>query len=402
MKNDCQETFDADIAIVGGCGHVGLPLAIAFASKGLKVFAYDINEITVEQVNSGIMPFLERGADEALKSVIGKNLEACSDPNVLSQAKFVVVVIGTPVDGHLNPDFKLFKRFIDENYKYLKNGQIIILRSTVYPGTTEWLSQYIKDGKKSIGVSFCPERIAEGKAMEELFALPQIISAFEEETLRKVDELFSNLTDQRITLEPIQAELAKLFTNAWRYIQFAVANQFFMLASEYGTDFYKIFNAMTCDYPRAAGFPAAGFAAGPCLFKDTMQLSAFSSNNFFLGHSAMLINEGLPNFIVQKLKERYPLKEKTIGILGMAFKADSDDKRASLSYKLRKILMFEAKRVLCSDVYIEEDGFVPVDELTAQSDIIVLGVPHSAYKKLHFRDKKVVDIWNYYNKGAFI
>lgn len=398
MRND----FKNDVAIIGGCGHVGLPLAIAFASKGLKVSIYDINEAAVEQVNSGIMPFLELGADEVLKNVIGNYLKAYPDPNIISQAKFVVVVIGTPVDEHLNPDFNLFKKFIERHLKYLRDKQILILRSTVYPGTTDWLHKQLKNKNKSIAVSFCPERIAEGKAMEELFSLPQIISAFDNKTLNAVDKLFSNLTKHRIPLEPIQAELAKLFTNSWRYIQFALANQFYMLANEYGTDFYEIFDAMTDDYPRTEGFPKAGFAAGPCLFKDTMQLSAFSNNRFFLGHSAMLINEGLPNFIVQKLKEKYHLEEKSIGILGMAFKADSDDKRASLSYKLRKILMIEAKQVLCSDVYIKDDDLIPVDELMEKSDIIILGAPHSEYKNIDFKGKKVVDVWNYYNKGGLI
>ncbi len=399
-KKSCK--FEADVTVVGGCGHVGLPLAIAFSTRGLNVLIYDINKAAVEQVNSGNMPFLERGADEALKQTIGRNLKAFDDPTVISKAKYIIIVVGTPVDEHLNPDFELFRKYISTNYRYLRTGQTLILRSTVYPGTTEWLHQYLKKKKLSVGVAFCPERIAEGKAMEELFTLPQIISSFNDHTLQEADHLFSHLTEKRIVLEPVQAELAKLFTNSWRYIQFAVANQFFMLACDYGSDFYEIYDAMTLDYPRATGFPRAGFAAGPCLFKDVMQLSAFSNNNFFLGHSAMLINEGLPNFIVQKLKEKYPLKRKIVGILGMAFKADSDDKRSSLSYKLRKILQIESKCVLCSDSYIKDGDFVSAAELIQKSDIIILGAPHSHYKNMDFKNKKVIDVWNYYNRGALI
>lgn len=187
----------------------------------------------------------------------------------------------------------------------------------------------------------------------------------------------------------------------WRYIQFAIANQFYQIATQQGLDFYKIYDAITYKYPRAQNFPPAGFAAGPCLFKDTMQLAAYSNNSFFLGHAAMLINEGLPNFIMQNLKNKYSLKNKTVGILGMAFKANTDDKRESLSYKLKKILEIEAKKVLCSDVYIHEEGFISAQSLVKNSDIIILATPHTEYAELPLDDEKiVVDIWNFYGKGG--
>src|SRR3990172_5418863 len=146
-----------------------------------------------------------------------------------------------------------------------------------------------------------------------------------------------------------------------------------MIADSYGLDFYRIYEAMVKNYPRLQGFAKAGLAAGPCLFKDTMQLSAFSNNNFFMGHAAMLVNEGLPNYIVEQLKVKIPLKEKIVGILGMAFKANNDDARDSLSYKLRKILELEARDVVCSDVYIREPGFINVNELVDRADLIILG-----------------------------
>jgi UDP-N-acetyl-D-mannosaminuronic acid dehydrogenase len=172
------------------------------------------------------------------------------------------------------------------------------------------------------------------------------------------------------------------------------------LAAQQGLDFYKIYNAIIFKYPRAQNFPPAGFTAGPCLLKDTMQLTAFSGNTFFLGHAAMLVNEGLPNFILQKLKERFSLKDKVVGILGMAFKADSDDKRESLSYRLKKIFEIEAKKILCSDVYLHEEGFVSAERLIQESDIIILATPHKEYAKLvPDQNRMVVDIWNFYGKG---
>jgi UDP-N-acetyl-D-mannosaminuronic acid dehydrogenase len=193
---------------------------------------------------------------------------------------------------------------------------------------------------------------------------------------------------------PLEAELAKLFTNSWRYIQFATANQFYMLAEEYGASFYRIYNAMTHNYPRTNNFPRPGFAAGPCLFKDTMQISAFAQNTFFLGHTAMLVNEGLPNFLVDQVKKLHPLSEMTAGVLGMSFKAEIDDRRESLSYKLKKLLQVEAKRVLCTDVYIKSDSFATEEDVLARSDVIFIGAPHAHYKTLDYRDKHVVDVWN--------
>jgi UDP-N-acetyl-D-mannosaminuronic acid dehydrogenase len=311
-------------------------------------------------------------------------------------------VIGTPVDEYLNPKFTMFKKFFSELMESLKDVQHIILRSTVYPGTTEKIRDFLRANGKKTKVSFCPERIAEGKAMEELRSLPQIVASFDEPSYKEARELFSCLTDDIIFLSPKEAELAKLFTNVWRYIQFSISNQFYQIATRNGLDFYKIYDAIIHNYPRARGFSHAGFAAGPCLFKDTMQLAAYSNNTFFLGHAAMLINEGLPNFIVQILKDKYPLKDKVVGILGMAFKGESDDARDSLSYKLKKILEIEAKAVLCTDPFVKDDTLVGMDEVLTNSDVLILGAPHSAYRqiKIDFSSKIVVDIWNFFGKGG--
>lgn len=390
-----------DVCIAGGLGHVGLPLGIALAKQGKKVVLFDINEKTAEMVQRGEMPFLEYGADEVLKEVINKNLFVSLEKEVIRESKYLVIIIGTPVDKHLNPDFTLFNNFFGEVMDYITDDHHIILRSTVYPGTTEKVQRILKQNGKKTSISFCPERIAEGKAMTELYELPQIISAPDDEGYREAEELFTALTPDIVKLTPLEAEMAKLYTNVWRYITFAVSNQFYQLAVDHDVDFYKIYDAITFKYPRLKGIPRAGFAAGPCLFKDTMQLSAFYNNNFFLGHSSMLINEGLPGFIVNTLKDRGDLATQTVGILGMAFKANSDDKRESLSYKLKKILEVEAGRVLCNDTYFSEEGFVDTDELIAESDIIILGAPHKQYRELEFpENKKVVDIWNFYKKGG--
>ncbi len=223
-----------------------------------------------------------------------------------------------------------------------RDGQILILRSTVYPGVTALVEKIIADLGLQIDVAFCPERIAEGKAMTELFELPQIVSSRTQRGMDRASALFRRLSDSPVPLTPEEAELAKLFTNVWRYIKFAAANQLYMMANDRGLDFERIRQGLILDYPRAADMPGAGFAAGPCLFKDTLQLAAYNNNNFALGQMAMSINEGLPLYLVHRLEQRFDLSSMTVGILGMAFKGGSDDIRSSLSYKLKRILSFKA------------------------------------------------------------
>lgn len=336
------------IVIIGGCGHAGLPLGIVFANCGLDVVLLDRDEAKIDIVNGGQMPFMETNALEQLQNVVGKKLIATSDPACLRDSDAAIAVLGTPVDEHLNPTVTDLYHSIDQVIARMPENALLVLRSTVYPGVTKLVYERLQVSGRKIHLAFCPERIAEGKAMEEMRALPQIISAFDSESLDRVRALFAIINDDLIELEPLEAELAKLFTNSWRYMNFAISNQFYMLAESYGLDFQRIYNAVTHRYPRMRHFAKAGFAAGPCLLKDTLQLSSFSGNHFFLGHAAMLVNEGLPNFIVGQLRQQ-GLREKTVAILGMAFKAESDDARESLSYKLRKLLLVEAQDVLCTE-----------------------------------------------------
>jgi UDP-N-acetyl-D-mannosaminuronic acid dehydrogenase len=388
-----------NVVVVGGCGHVGLPFGMVLADHGLQVVLLDVDKARVEALNQGKMPFKEAGAESLLPELLGKSLRATTDPECLRSADVVVSVIGTPVDEYLNPTVTTLYRSLDELIEYVSDDSLLVLRSTLYPGVTRLIQDRIIARGRKIQVAFCPERIAEGKAIEELTSLPQIISAFEPAALAKARELFSRIAPSLIELKPLEAELAKLFTNSWRYLNFAASNQFYMLAESYGLDFYRIYDAVTKEYPRMRSFARAGFAAGPCLLKDTLQLSAFSSNNFFLGHAAMLINEGLPNFVVTQLRGR-GLSDSTVAILGMAFKGDSDDMRSSLSYKLKKMLQLEARRVVCTDPFVSDPTLVSLDQAIEEADVIILGAPHSAYRDLCIpAGKQVVDIWGFWRDG---
>ena len=392
---------DLDVVVVGGAGHVGLPLALALADQGLKVAIQDISAEAVGAINRGEVPFQEEGAEPVLRRALASGgLEATTEPRVLSRADAVVVVVGTPIDKHLNPEALDVPRQVAELAPHLRDGQLLVLRSTLYPGVTAMVESRLEAMGLSLDVAFCPERIAEGKAMTELFSLPQIVAARTEPAQRRAARLFSKLTNKIVELEPEEAELAKLFTNTWRYIKFATANQLFMIANDYGLDYDRIRTALALDYPRAQDLPGAGLAAGPCLLKDTMQLAAFNNNQFTLGHSAMLINEGLPLYTVARLEQRFDLASMAVGILGMAFKAGSDDIRSSLSYRLKRILQFKARQVLCTDPYVKVDpDLVPLERVLAEAELLVIGAPHAEYRDLEVR-VPIVDITNLRGQGS--
>ena len=385
-----------DLVVIGGGGHVGLPLAIMLSSRGVNTAIYDISKSAVEGINAGKMPFWEPGAEKLLQeSIATEQLIATTDPSVTGEADSLIVVIGTPVDEHLNPDPQAITLALERCRPYLRNGQLLILRSTIYPGVTRQVEKELEAWGLEIDVAFAPERIAEHNAVEELVSLPQIVSSRTQKGFDRASELFSRIAPAIVRLSPEEAELAKLFTNTWRYLKFAMANQFYMMAESKGLDYENIRSAIRQDYPRAADLPSAGFAAGPCLFKDTMQLAAFSDNNFHLGHSAMLVNEGMPSFIVSQLESKYDLSNMTVGILGMAFKAGSDDIRSSLSYKLKRVLKFRAKNVLTTDPMVPaslDKDLIPLDQVLLKADILILATPHREYKDL-ITDKPLVDMW---------
>ncbi|HEU5110018.1 MAG TPA: nucleotide sugar dehydrogenase [Micromonosporaceae bacterium] len=393
-------TDAVDVCVVGGCGRVGLPLGIALAARGLSVVLYDIDAAAVGKVNAAVMPFAEDGAATPLAEALAAGrLRATTEAAAVGLADALVVVVGTPVDEHLNPDLGAVPRAIERCAEHLRDGQLVVLRSTVYPGVTALTEKLLIGKGLAVDVAFCPERIAEGRAMTELFALPQIVAARTPRALDRAEALFRRLTDTIVRLEPEEAELAKLFTNTWRYLKFAAANQFWMMANDFGLDFARIRHAVVHDYPRAADLPMPGFAAGPCLLKDTMQLAAFNRNNFVLGHSAMLINEGLPLYLVSRLEDRFDLAESCVGILGMAFKGGSDDPRDSLAYKLRKILTLKARETLCTDPYVADDRLLPLDDVLKRADLLVIAAPHPDYADLA-TDKPLIDMWGLTGRGV--
>ena len=396
--------FQYDLCVVGGAGHIGLPFALVFAHRGLNVAIYDINQATLDLIGQGKVPFMEAGAEELLAEALSaQKLTLSSNPMIVAESKNIVITIGTPVDEFLNPEFTGIRNAFLKLQPYLQDEQLLILRSTVYPGTTEWLVGFLKAMDRSPLISFCPERVVQGKAIEEIMNLPQIVSGTTPEAEQAAAEFFGLIQVEIVRLAPMEAEFAKLFSNAYRYITFAIANQFYMICNSSGIDYERVMQGVKQNYPRLEGLANAGFAAGPCLFKDTMQLNSFAKNEFFLGQAAMNVNEGLILYIVDRIEAKYDLKNSTVGLLGMAFKPNNDDIRASLSYKMKKLLQFKAKNVLTTDPYVSNDpDLQPLEVVINQSALLVLCVPHRQYAQLDTQGKIVIDIWGFLGAGTLI
>ncbi len=387
----------ADIVIIGGAGHIGLPLGILFANKGKSVILYDKDKKNIDKINNSEMPFLEDDGERLLKKN-KKKIFATTNKEFIKYARAVIVCIGTPVKNS-KPDIKFFFKMFKEVKHLLNPKKPLIIRSSIYPGICLKVQNFL--GKKFQNISYCPERVVQGKSIEELPKLPQIISGVSDAAITSAKKIFKLICKKIIVTSVLEAELIKLFSNAWRYINFSASNQFYMICEKYDINFHKLRNNMIDGYDRNKSIPKAGFAAGPCLYKDTAQLNAFLKNEFTLGKVATEINTSFPKIIYKKMLNKYKkgLIKKKIGILGMAFKSDIDDTRDSLSMDLLNYLKSKKLSVNISDHFVNMKGIIKASELIKKSDIIIIGSPHSKYKNLKIpKNKFLIDSWGLFEK----
>lgn len=398
------------VAIVG-IGRVGLPLAIFLADRGHNVWGFDADQNKVNQISKGQMPFMEEGATELLKKYVGKSFFPTTDFQNIKEAKVIILTLGTPVDENMNPSLVQIDKAFNGFKKYLRKGQLLILRSTVSPGTTEYVKYQLEDSGFKVGtnfyLAFCPERIAEGKSLTELATLPQIIGGIEKNSTQKAADFFKSLDIEVNTADSISAELAKLFTNMYRYINFAIANEFMILAGGYHRDIYKIVDLVNRNYKRG-GLALPGLTGGPCLFKDGFFL--ISDVPFAdLIATSWKINESIPLFLIKKVRERTKLEGKKAVILGLAFKAEIDDIRESLAFKVKKALEREHAQVYLHDPYVA--GYQnDLDETLKGADLIFLATNHKYYKQMDINNVKkmvskncvICDVWNVFKTNRII
>lgn len=404
---------DGKIAIFG-VGRVGLPLALVLADKGFQVTGIDVDPYRINLLKNKIMPFMEEGAQPLLEKHSGKNFQVFSQEHIdriVAESEMIIFTLGTPIDDTYSPNFSDIEKLIRRISPALKSGHTIILRSTVSPGATEQLARQLeKQTKLSIGVNlflaYCPERIAEGKSVEELAQIPQIIGSLDEMSAKKAAEVFEKIAPEILFTKPRSAELAKLFCNMYRYIDFAIGNEFMMIAESYGCDIYEVLGLVNKDYKRG-NLKSPGFTAGPCLVKDGFFLID-KSPYMELVTAAWRLNENIPGYILSRIKaEVKDLHRRKVAILGLAFKKNIDDIRYSLSPKLQRYFLAEGAKVAVHDPFIDSQ---PLQDSIAGADILILGVNHDAFRSLtfeHLRDQVsedclIFDIWNMFGTGRIL
>lgn len=385
------EARRATLAVVG-LGRVGLPLAIVLASEGFRVMGVDVDPSRRKTVQLGKMPFHEPGSEQSLAEAVasGRLTVHGSPAEVIPLVDVIVFCVGTPLSDQLRPDYVQLRAALEGVAPYLRPGQLLIQRSTVSPGTLlkvvlPYLRERVPEVAGRLLLAACPERIAEGNAHHELRSLPEIVGGIDEESCRAAGSLFRALSPDKLIhlTDPTSAELAKLFTNVYRYVSFALANEFALLAEYYRVDVHDILRMVNERYPRA-GVPLPGPAGGPCLTKDGYFLvEELTLPDFVL--LAWKLNDATPAHVVRRLARRLAtygtaLDRTPVAVLGRAFKRDSDDLRDSPAVRIAELLRREGAEVRA------HDPFVPGATLEQSLDgaqAFVLATNHSFYESLN-------------------
>lgn len=396
-----------DAVAVVGMGRVGLPLALFLADRGMTVFGIDDDEARVSTLRAKVMPFLEAGAEALLQRHTGVRFHPTRDVGRVKDAEVVILTLGTPVDEHMNPDFRAIESIISDLFPHLGKGKLLILRSTVTPGTTEYVRRKLDacgvEVGKDVFLAFCPERIAEGRSLEELPEIPQIVGGLDDASRARAKTFFTGLVALIHETDTRSAEIAKLFCNVYRYIDFAIGNEFMMIADMFDRDIYEILRLCNEGYKRA-GLKPPGFTGGPCLHKDGFFLVDRTPYPDLLT-TAWKINESVPAYLVDGLEKRMgPVENKVVAVLGLAFKKNIDDTRNSLAYKAIKALGRRGAAVLKHDPFVLPGD---LDAILGKADAVLFCTDHDAYRQLGWEglEKKtragtqIADVWNLFGRG---
>jgi UDP-N-acetyl-D-mannosaminuronic acid dehydrogenase len=391
-----------DVSVIG-LGRVGLPLALSFADAGLSVLGVDTDVDRLAAVRSGRMPFKEPGTDKLLaRAKLGLSAQAID----AAEADAIVLTLGTPSFSHIEIDMSAIRAVLDDLLPVLREGQLLVLRSTVAPGTTEFVAGYLEKHRgfrvgEDLFVAHVPERIAADRFLEEIGTLPCIVGGVGEGSGERAAELFEHLGAPIVQTTPVQAELAKIWTNVLRYATFALPNLLMMDCERYGANVFDVIELINRDYPRG-GMAQPGLTAGTCLRKD-FAFSEEKSNGPGMLLGVSRVHESVPLFLVDGVKRRLGgLRERRVAVLGLAFKRDTDDERDSLSHKLVRLLERELADVVAHDPVVATPtaGF---EEAVTEADVVIVATNHSAYSTQDAlqaiadrakRDCLVVDPWN--------
>jgi UDP-N-acetyl-D-mannosaminuronic acid dehydrogenase len=423
----------ADVSVIG-LGRVGLPLALSFAERGLRVIGIDNDPARLGSLREATMPFQETGAQELLDRVSTSGRLALSEHVAdAAKARHIVITLGTPSFSHIEIDMRDIRSALDDLLGALRPGHALTLRSTVAPGTTEFVAGYLAKHRgfhvgEDVYVAHAPERIAAGRFLEEIDSLPCIVGGVGARSGEVVAELFGVFGAPIVQTTPVQAELAKIWANILRYTLFALPNLLMMDCERYGANVFEVIDLVNRDYPRG-GLAQPGLTAGTCLRKD-FAFSEERSNAPGMLLAVSRVNESVPLFLVEGIKRRLPprgtpvldapeaservtgtslgaLAGRKVAVLGLAFKADTDDERDSLAHKLIRLLERELADVVTHDPHVPTPT-VSFEEAVQDADVVVVAANHhefrepSALAMIAARasaDCLVVDPWNCWGAG---
>jgi UDP-N-acetyl-D-mannosaminuronic acid dehydrogenase len=401
----------ADVSVIG-LGRVGLPLALSFADRGLRVVGIDNDPVRLEALREGVMPFQETGAQELLERVRdGGRLELSERVADAARARQIVITLGTPSLSHIEIDMRDIRSALDDLLGVLAPGHSLVLRSTVAPGTTEFVAGYLAKHRgfqigEEVFVAHAPERIAAGRFLEEIDTLPCIVGGVGGRSGEVAAELFGVFDAPIVQSTPVQAELAKIWANILRYTNFALPNLLMMDCERHDANVFEVIDLINRDYPRG-GIAQPGLTAGTCLRKD-FAFSEERSNAPGMLLAVSRVNESVPLFLVEGMRRRLrSLADRKIAVLGLAFKADTDDERDSLAHKLIRLLERELADVAIHDPHVATPT-VSLDEALEGAEAVVVAANHT-----EFRDPRalaaiaalageqclVVDPWNCWGAG---
>ena len=393
--------MNQSVAVVG-LGRVGLPLALSFADRGLDVIGVEREPALLRALDAGDMPFRETGTQELLDRVLaGDGFERTTVVAEAARAEHIVLTLGTPAHVHIEIDVSQIRGVLDDLMPVLREGHSLVLRSTVAPGTTEWVAGYIEQRRgfvvgEQIFVSHVPERIAENHFLAEIQTLPTIVGGVGEGSGEKAAELFEVFGTELVHTTPVQAELAKIWTNILRYTEFALPNLLMMNCEQHGANVFETIELINRDYPRG-GMALPGLTSGTCLRKDfAFSEERSSAPGMLLAVSR--VHETVPLFLVEGLKRRLggSLRDRKVAVLGLTFKRDSDDARDSLSYKLIRLLERELAHVARHDPHLPDES-EPLETALEGADGVIVATNHSDYADIAARVPRgalLVDPWN--------
>src|SRR5919112_3071462 len=378
--------MEASVAVIG-LGRVGLPLALSFADRGLETIGVERQQPVLDQLAAAQMPFSETGTQELLERVVaGERFELTRAVQDAASADHIVLTLHTPSHVHIEIDISHVRGVVDDLLPVLHEGHSLILRSTVAPGTTEWVAGYIEQRRgfrvgEDLFVSHVPERIAENHFLEEISTLPTIVGGVGEGSGARAAELFEVFGTEIVQTTATQAELAKIWTNILRYTQFALPNLLMMESEQYGANVFDVIELINHDYPRG-GMAPPGLTAGTCLRKD-FTFSEERSNAPGMLLAVSRVHETVPLFLIKGLKSRLggSLRDRKVAVLGLTFKRDSDDTRDSLAFKLVRLLERELAHVARHDPHLPGES-EPLETVLEGADAVVVATNHAEFERL--------------------